>query len=70
MQPQNKPPETEWTVRGFNQRFDEFVKDGNNYVQSYIKTEEEHVELFGHIRFKNYESFRSSRKNFLFPNTQ
>jgi len=65
MQPQSEIP-SQWTTEGFNQRFDELIKTGLPYVQAYVQAEEEHVRLFGSIRFKSYESFRSSRLNLLF----
>jgi hypothetical protein len=68
MQPQSDIP-SQWTTEGFNKRFDEIIKTGVSYLNAYIQAEEEHVKLFGRIRFKSYESFRSSRKNLLFPNT-
>jgi len=64
MQPQSEP-ESQWTTRGFNQRFDELIKS-MPYIQAYVQAEEEHVKLFGRIRFKSYESFRASRVNLLF----
>lgn len=59
---------SQWTTEGFNQRFDELIQTGISYVDAYMKAEEEHVKLFGKLRFKNYDSFRSSRKNLLFGN--
>jgi hypothetical protein len=68
MQPQSEH-ESQWTNRGFNRRFEEMIKEDITYVEAYRRTEEEHVKLFGQIRYRSYESFRECRKKLLFPNT-
>lgn len=57
---------SQWTNEGFNQVFESLIKTGITYVEAYIKAEEMHVEKFGRIRYKSYDSFRSSRKKLLF----
>ncbi len=54
------------TNEGFNELFEQFMKEDITYVQAYLKTEEYHIKTFGRIRFKSYESFRASRHNLLF----
>lgn len=70
MQPQSEP-ESQWSNRGFNQKFEEIIRDNPDitYVRAYIIAEEQHVKLFGRIRYKSYESFRFCRKKLIFPNT-
>ncbi len=61
--------ESQWTTNGFMVRFDELLKDARwegNYLRTYIATEEEHIALFGSCRYKNYESFRQTRRNWIF----
>ena len=58
--------EAQWTTIGFNQVFDQYIQTGVSYVEAYLKAEEDHVKLFGHIRFKSYESFRGCRHNLIF----
>lgn len=61
-------PESEWTCKGFNDVFNELIKQDITYIQAYIQAEEMHVQRFGKIRFSSYESFRNSRRNLLFKN--
>jgi hypothetical protein len=68
MQPHSEP-ESQWTNKGFNQRFEELIKLDITYVEAYILAEEEHVKLFGRIRYKSYDSFRDCRRKLLFPNS-
>lgn len=54
------------TTEAFNQLFEKFYSEGNNYVDSYLKSEEYHKTKYGHYRYSSYESFRNVRKNLLF----
>ena len=56
---------SQWTVDGFMTRYDEHCKTSRTYMEAYTATEEEHKNTFGQYRYKNYEAFRSSRKNTL-----
>ncbi len=61
--------ESQWTVKGFNDRFDDLIKEKdtyNSYVQAYARAEEDHFKLFGKYRYKSYDSFRDSRRKYLF----
>lgn len=65
--------ESQWTAKGFNDRFDEVMREhGDNadftYVRCYEIVEQEHVAKFGSVRYKNYESFRVSRRSLIFGN--
>ncbi len=55
--------ESEWTAKGFNQRFDEIRKHDPEitYPQAYLQTETEHHEKFKKYRYKSFDAFRSSR---------
>jgi len=64
--------ESQWTAKGFMQRFDEIMiehKDNPDfrYVNGYAQAEQEHIDLFKKSRFKNYDSFREYRRQILFP---
>lgn len=66
-----EPIESCWTTKGFNDRFDQILQEnsGNSnfrYTHAYEQAENEHVNKFGKLKFKNYDSFRSARRNLLF----
>jgi hypothetical protein len=52
---------TQWTNHGFMMRYEQIVKESDTYFEAYHKTEAEHEKLFGHKRYKNFESFRATR---------
>jgi hypothetical protein len=56
----------QWTNEGFNQVFEELMKNDITYVEAYRQAELKHVELFGALRYSNYDSFRSCRHKLLF----
>lgn len=62
-----------WTPEKFNSRFDEILQANRfenpdfPYTQAYQIVEEEHVKLFGKVRFSSYDSFRHIRRNIIFP---
>ncbi len=61
--------DSEWSVKGFMDRFDDLLKDPRwegNYFRSYCEAEEEHFKLFKKSKYKNYESFRQSRRHYVF----
>lgn len=64
--------ETQWTKEGFNDRFDQVLRERRavdsdfTYMATYAVVEEEHIQLFGKCRYSNYDSFRNSRKNMIF----
>ena len=57
-----------WTPEHFYLRFDDVLKENPDlpYPFIYEKVEQEHIDLFSHPRFKNYDSFRNCRKKWLF----
>lgn len=60
-----------WTSKGFNDRFDEIMKENNSnpdfkYIHAYIRAEEEHIKKFGFPLFSSYDSFRHTRKKIIF----
>lgn len=64
--------EAQWTNKGFNDRFDQIMvehqeDDHFSYMRGYEQAEEEHVILFGKLRYSSYQSFRESRRQMLFP---
>lgn len=61
--------ESEWTVDGFMTRFDELIKQHRTYTEAYIQAEKEHTELFGKLRYSSYESFRHTRRDWVFKRT-
>lgn len=61
--------ESQWTIKGFNDKFDELIKDTdtyNSYIKAYAKAEEDHFKLFGKYRYKSYDAFRDSRRAYIF----
>lgn len=61
-----QPIKAQLTTEGFNDLFEQFMKEDIPYTQAYVKAEEYHIKVFGSIRYKSYESFRASRHNLLF----
>lgn len=61
--------DSQWTTKGFNDRFEQLIKDGLTYQNAYLKCEEEHVALFGKLRYKTYDSFRDVRRDLIFKKT-
>lgn len=55
----------QWTIETFMRRFEELLPLSKSYVEAYQKTEQEHQIHFGHARYKNYDSFRMTRKQHL-----
>jgi hypothetical protein len=56
------------TNEGFNELFEGIIKANRDitYVEAYRLAELKHVEMFGAIRYKSYESFRGCRHKLLF----
>ena len=52
-----------------NNRFDELIGTTKTYWMAYEEAENEHILLFGKCRYKNYESFRQSRRDWVFKKT-
>jgi hypothetical protein len=50
----------QWTREGFIMRWFDRVKEGKTYELSYSETEEEHILIFSHRRYKNWEAFKNS----------
>jgi hypothetical protein len=67
-----KGVETQWTAKGFNDRFDQVLSERRatdtdfTYTATYLIVEEEHLALFGKCRYSSYESFRESRRQMIF----
>lgn len=61
-----QPIKAQWTNEGFNQVFEDLMKQDITYVEAYRQAEMKHVELFGSIRYRSYESFRSCRHKLIF----
>jgi len=57
--------QSQWTTEGFMTRYDELLKGAETYMATYLKTEAEHLSLFGFHRYSTYDSFRNSRKGYL-----
>ncbi len=55
-----------WTIDGFMKRFDDLLKDHLTYINAYQKAEDEHMKLFGKFRYKSYDSFRQTRRDWVF----
>ncbi len=55
--------DSEWTAKGFNQRFDEIRKSDSEitYPQAYLQAETEHFKKFAKYRYKSFDAFRVSR---------
>lgn len=60
-------PESQWTVAGFNQRFEELIAKPYSlaYQEAYARAEEEHYKAFGRLRYSSYESFRVVRRTYI-----
>jgi citrate synthase len=56
---------SQWTTEGFMQRYEELVKESRTYFDAYTNAEREHINLFGHPRYKNYDSFRMTRNQLI-----
>lgn len=56
--------EAKLTVKGFNDLYDDKLKETTNFTEAYYKAEKEHEELFGEQRYKCFDSFRLSRLYF------
>jgi hypothetical protein len=73
MQAQGSPlinnQDSQWTIKGFMDRFDELIKESKTYTQAYFAAEEEHLKLFKKTRYSSYESFRDARRRWVFDKT-
>ncbi len=52
-------------LRGFIDKYYEFVVEGYTFRKSYELTEERHHEIFGANRYSNYESFKVILSKFI-----
>lgn len=57
--------DSQWTMQGFMDRFDVLIKE-YKYWEAYEMAEAEHMKLFGKFRYSSYESFRHSRRLWVF----
>lgn len=59
--------ESQWTIAGFMTRYEQLLATSrySSYYKTYLATEAEHQQLFGNTRYKNYDSFQRSRKNYI-----
>jgi hypothetical protein len=55
----------QWTIEGFMQVYDEQVKTQPTYFAAYNEAEKLHIATFGTPRYKSYDSFRQTRKDYL-----
>lgn len=60
--------EVKWTEAHFNKVFEDTIKANKDitYQSAYIMVEDQHISLFGKVRYSSYDSFRVCRKKMLF----
>jgi len=60
--------ETRWTIEGFNDRFEQIIRDNSEftYTRAYQQAEKEHIDNFGNMRFPSYDAFRKARQKLIF----
>ena len=46
----------------FDERFNEYLSESSTYKEAYLKTEEDHISIFGEAHYVDYESYRLSRR--------
>jgi hypothetical protein len=53
------------TVKGFNDLYDDKLKETETFTEAYYEAENEHESLFGEQRYKSFDAFRVSRLYYL-----
>ena len=53
------------TVKGFNDLYDDKLKETETFTDAYYEAEREHEELFGEQRYSSYQSFYIQRKRII-----